>query len=314
MPTVFRTPDERFASLPDYLFAPHFLDVPQPEGEPVRMHYVDEGDPRAPVMLLLHGMPTWSFLYRRMVPGLVEAGYRCITPDHIGFGKSDKVLEDDWYSIERHSQNLAHLTRALDLRQVTLVCQDWGGPIGLRQVVDMPERFERLVIMNTWLHHEGYEYTPAIRAWNAAWHPGGHMDEVQGCGYVMQRYLFNHAQGSAGSSPLTPETAFAAYEAPYPDRASKAGARRFPLSLPFDNPEGGNAQEQERCFHALRDWTRPMHFIWGERDDIFTEAWGRAWAGLFAQATYDGIDAGHFLQESDGPEIVRILLRRIAEE
>ncbi len=311
MVTVFRTPDERFSGLPDYPFTPRYLDIGQAGGAPLRMHYIDEGERDAPVMLMVHGMPTWSFLYRRMIPGLVDAGYRCIAPDHIGFGKSDKVLEDDWYSTERHSQNLAALVRGLALERVTLVCQDWGGPTGLRQAVDMPERFERLVIMNTWLHHEGYEYSPAIRAWNAAWHPGGAMDQAQGCGFVMQNYLRNFP---AGSTPLTPEAAFAAYEAPFPDRASKAGPRRFPLSIPFDNPEGGNATEQERCFAALRGWRKPMHFIWGERDQVFTEAWGRAWAAMYPQATYDGIEAGHFLQESHGPQIVEILLRRIAEE
>ncbi|MCZ7578268.1 MAG: haloalkane dehalogenase [Dehalococcoidia bacterium] len=311
MTTVFRTPEERFNALPQYPFQPRYLEVPAAEGQPLRMHYVDEGDPGAPVMLLLHGMPTWSFLYRRMIPGLVEAGYRCVAPDHIGFGKSDKVLEDEWYSIEKHSQNLRYLVRTLDLRRMTLVCQDWGGPIGLRQVVDMPERFERLAILNTWLHHEGYEYSPAIRAWNAAWHPGGAMDGLQGCGFVMQNYLANFPKGS---TPLTPEGAFAAYEAPFPDRASKAGPRRFPLSIPFDNPEGGNIAEQERCFEALRSWTKPIHFIWGERDQVFTETWGRAWAAMYPQATYHGLDAGHFLQESHGPEIAEILLGRIAEE
>ncbi len=311
MVTVFRTSEERFAGLPDYPFASRYLDIARAEGAPFRMHYIDEGERKAPVMLMVHGMPTWSFLYRRMIPGLVAAGYRCIAPDHIGFGKSDKVLEDEWYSIERHSQNLAALVRGLALERVTLVCQDWGGPTGLRQAVDMPERFERLAILNTWLHHEAYEYSPAIRAWNAAWHQGGAMDQLQGCGFVMQNYLRNFP---AGSTPLTPEAAFAAYEAPFPDRASKAGPRRFPLSIPFDNPEGGNATEQERCFEALRSWAKPVHFIWGERDQVFTEAWGRAWAAMYPRATYDGLDAGHFLQESHGPEIVEILLRRIAEE
>ena len=183
----------------------------------------------------------------------------------------------------KHSQNLRRLVRALDLQRVTLVCQDWGGPIGLRQAVDMPERFERLAILNTWLHHHGYEYSPAIRAWNAAWHPGGAMDQLQGCGFVMQNYLANFPRGF---TPLTPEAAFAAYEAPFPDRASKAGPRRFPLSIPFDNPEGGNAAEQERCFEALRSWAKPIHFIWGERDQVFTEAWGRAWAAMYPRATY----------------------------
>ena len=306
MADVFRTADERFAAWKDYPFEPHFL-----EWEGLRMHYVDEGGSDRPVMLMLHGMPTSSYLYRRMIPPLVEAGYRCVAPDFVGFGKSDKPLDDGWYSIERHSHAAAHLIRELDLAVVTLLCQDWGGPIGLRQAVDTPERFARLALMNTWLHHPGYEYTEAIRRWNGLWHEGGRMDQLQGCGFVLRHYL---ATNPTGSSPLSPEEAFAAYEAPFPDRASKAGPRRFPLSLPFDDPEGGSAAEQERCFESLRAWKKPVHFIWGVRDGIFNEAWGRSWAGLYPQATFDPVDAGHFLQESHGPELVEILLGRIAEE
>ncbi len=303
---IFRTPEERFSLWKDYPFAPHYL-----EWEGLRMHYVDEGADDRPVMLLLHGMPTSSYLYRRMIPPLVEAGYRCVAPDHIGFGKSDKVLDDDWYSIARHSDACEHLIRELDLRNVTLVGQDWGGPIGLRQAVDMPERFERLVIMNTWLHGPEHEYTDALKNWNRSWHPGGNMDEMQGCGMVLRFFLERFPRGS---SPLTPQDAFEIYEAPFPDRASKAGPRRFPLSLPFDNPEGGNALVQTRCFEALRSWTKPVHFIWGVRDNVFTEEWGRKWAALYPQATFDPLDAGHMVQESHGPEIVEILLRRIAAE
>ncbi len=309
MPESFRTPEDRFAKLSDYPFSANYL-----EWEGLRMHYLDESPPGqsdAPVFLLLHGMPTSSYLYRRMIPALTAAGYRCIAPDHIGFGKSDKVLDDTWYSIERHSQACAHLIRTLDLKNVSLICQDWGGPIGLRQAVDMPERFDRLTILNTWLHHEGYPYTQAILDWNAAWKEGGFMDEPQGCGLVMKFALENWPKGS---SPLSPDQAFEAYEAPFPDRASKAGPRRFPLSLPFDNPAGGNAKEQQRCFDELKSWKKPIHFVWGDKDDIFTEDWGRSWAGLYPQATFDALDAGHFLQESHGPEIIEILLRRIAEE
>ncbi|MCP4005804.1 MAG: alpha/beta fold hydrolase [bacterium] len=316
MPESFRTPEERFDVLKDYPFESHYL-----EWEGLRMHYLDEGrvdegradegnDPR-PVALLVHGMPTWSYLYRRMIGPLVEAGFRCVAPDHIGFGKSDKVLDDDWYSIERHSQALGHLIRSLDLTDITIFVQDWGGPIGLRQAVDMPERLRRLTIMNTWLHGPEHEYSAALRNWNALWHEGGRMDQIQGCGFVLQHFRNN---APTGSSSLSPEDAFSMYEAPFPDRASKAGPRRFPLSLPFDDPEGGNADEQTRCFEALRSWSKPVHFIWGAADEVFTEEWGRKWASFYPQASFDGLDAGHFLQESHGPEIVEILLRRIEEE
>ena len=303
MSETLRTPDARFEGLPEYPFAPHYV-----EWEGLRMHYVDEGAEDRSVVLMLHGMPTWSYLYRRMIPPLVSAGYRCLTPDYIGFGKSDKVLDDAWYTIELHSQSIAHLIRTLDLGRVTLVGQDWGGPIGLRQAVDMPDRFERLTIMNTWLHHAEYEYTDAIRAWNAGWQPGNRLDELQPCGQVLRRYVAMHG------STLSEDEAFAAYEAPFPDRASKAGPRRFPLSLPFDNPEGGNAAEQERCFEALRSWQKPVHFIWGVRDDVFNEAWAEKWSSLYPQATLDKLDAGHFLQESHGEAVAQALIRRIDAE
>jgi len=308
---VLRTPDDRFEAWIDFPFAPSHIEVPDGEGGSLRMHFVDEGPRDGHVMLMLHGMPTSCYLYRRMIPPLVEAGYRCIAPDHIGFGKSDKVLDDAWYNIERHSQNCAELIKQLDLQNVTLVCQDWGGPIGLRQAADMPERFERLCIMNTWLHHDGYEYTDFIRNWNAAWHEGGLFYESNGCGLVMQMYM---GQNPRGTSPLSDEQILAAYEAPFPDKASKAGPRRFPLSLPFDNPEGGNAEMQAKNFETLKGWTKPVHFIFGVKDEVFTEDWGRKWAAMYPQATFDGVDAGHFLQESHGPEIVDILLHRIGEE
>jgi len=303
MKPVYSTPAARFAAWKDYPFEPNWH-----HWDGLRMHYVDTGPTRAPPILLVHGMPTSSYLYRHMISPLAAAGYRCIAPDHIGFGKSDKVLDDGWYSIERHCAALRSLIEALDLQDITLVCQDWGGPIGLRQAVDMPERFARLVIMNTWLHHPEYVYTDALEKWNRAWHPGGMMDRLQGCGFVMQHYVTGHP---GQTNPLTPEEAFAAYEAPFPDRASKAGPRRFPLSLPFDNPEGGNAEDQARCLRALERWDKPVHFIWGIQDDVFTEAWGRAWAQRYAQATFDAVEAGHFLQESHGGEVAERLLSRL---
>lgn len=308
---VLRTPDDRFAGLPGYDFTPHYGDVDVAETR-LRLHYVDEGPGDRGTVLMVHGMPTWSYLYRRMIPPLAAAGFRCVAPDYPGFGRSDKPLDDDWYSIERHQEALGQLIGLLDLQQVTLVCQDWGGPIGLRQVVAMPDRFERLVIMNTWLHHPGFEYTENIRGWQDRWKPGGELLQAQAVGTVMARYV-QFFPGERGDD-LTPEQAFAAYEAPFPDAASKAGPRRFPLSIPIESEEVGNARQQAADFEALKGWTKPVHFIWGTRDLVFPEAWGRAWAAHFPQATFDPLPAGHFLQESHGAEIARILLQRIAEE
>ena len=171
MTDFIRTPDVNFIDLASFPYEPNYH-----LWQDLRVHYVDEGPPDRPVMLLLHGMPTWSFLCRDVIPGLLAVGYRCIAPAHLGFGRSDKPTDPHWYTIARHTEVLTTLITGIDLTDVTLVCQDWGGPIGLAQAVTMPERFSRLVIMSTWLHHEGYQYTEGIRSWNRNWHEGGLFD------------------------------------------------------------------------------------------------------------------------------------------
>ena len=318
-----RTPDAAFADLPGYAFAPHYLTF-----EGLRLHYVDEGPRDGPVVLLMHGMPTWSFLNRHIIARLTAAGYRCVAADHIGFGRSDKVTDDGWYSIARHVAAHRLLVETLDLRGATLFCQDWGGPIGLAQVAEQPERFERLVIMNTWLHHGSYDYTPALRQWNAQWQPGGlfadNIPERLSLGWFMLRPL-----GLMGGSDLmaliqdgkTPDLGPEAdgvrrgYDAPHAGlgRPGHAGPRRFPLSLPFDNPQGGAAEAQARWYETLLAWTKPVHFIWGATDGVFTEALGREWASRYPQASFDLLaDAGHFPQETHVAEIAEIFLRRVA--
>ncbi len=258
MPNARRVSEERFAGLPGYPFAPHYLDW-----RGLRMHYVDEG--RGAPVLLLHGEPTWSYLYRKMIPPLVAAGYRAIAPDYIGFGKSDKVVEDDWYVIERHVESIRHLIEALDLRGITIVVQDWGGPIGLRQAVDLPERLARLVILNTWLHHGGGEPSDGLRKWReyALSHPD------LPCGRVVARSL-----RSSGHDLAAVE---AAYDAPFPDAASKAGPRRFPWCIPFFGPEAGGAVWQARCWEALTRWPKPAHVMFSDQDAVFSAEAGRRW-------------------------------------
>ncbi|MDZ4371836.1 MAG: alpha/beta fold hydrolase [Phenylobacterium sp.] len=315
-----RSPEGAFEGLPDYPWAPRYIQF-----EGLRLHYIDTGPTDGPVALLMHGMPTWSYLNRHIIRALVAAGYRCIAADHIGFGRSDKVIVDSWYSIARHVRAHAQLVAELDLRDVTLFCQDWGGPTGLAQTAEQPERFSRLVIMNTWLHHEAFEYTPAVRRWNAGWHPGGFyaasVPDRFTLGWLMMaatgRVGREALLGMAGGQPA-PRLADAddavrrAYDAPFLGlgHAGHAGARRFPLSIPFDNPEGGAAADQARHFNALLGWRKPVHFIWGGDDDVFTEDWGRAWAARYPQATFDLLpDAGHFLQDTHGGEIAGIVLR-----
>jgi haloalkane dehalogenase len=299
MPPPFaRTPDARFRDLSDYAFAAHYLDW-----RGLRVHHLDEGPRSAPVMLLLHGEPSWSYLYRRVVPRLVAAGYRCVAPDFVGFGKSDKVTDDAWYVIERHCEMLRFVIEALDLQRITLVCQDWGGPIGLRQAVDLPARFSRLVIANTWLHHAGFDYSGAIRGWRAAALDPGKLGGDMPTGRIVA--------GSLRRPGHDLEAVRRAYDAPFLDAASKAGARRFPFCIPFAEPEAGNAREQERCFEALRAYSHPIHFAFGDADEIFPWGWAERWHALARGSTLDRIaGAGHFVQEDASDDLAEVILRR----
>ena len=306
---MLRTPDTNFDGVADFPFEPHYLDI-----DGLQMHYVDEGAPDAPVALLVHGMPTWSYLYRYMIPPLVAAGYRCIAPDHIGFGRSDKVTDPAWYDIARHVANLSTLVTALDLQRITLFVQDWGGPTGLAQYASMPERFERLVIMNTWLHHEGYEYSPGALNWIQQNKPGGlFRDNVParfGWGTLMaiatqrvspQDSLLKIMMGEEPSLPVEAVEVRRAYDAPFQGLGDEGvtGPRRFPMSIPANDPVAGNAAEQERHFGIVNRTTLPVHFVWGVNDEVFTRDWGLRWHGL---------PAGHFLQDTHGAEIVAHVL------
>lgn len=318
MTTAVRTPEENFAELSDFPFAPNYHSWAD-----LRVHYLDEGPKDGPVMLLVHGMPTWSYLYRTMIPPLVAAGYRCIAPDHLGFGRSDKPTDPHWYSIARHQEVLTSLICTLDLRQITLVCQDWGGPIGLAQAMTMPERFARLVIMNTWLHHDGFEYSEAIQSWRQNWMPDGifarERPEVAllpllTAGLITPDIAFP-ALLSGTPPELTGQAAvtYRGYGAPFHglDDVAYNGLRRFPLSIPFETGEA-NGAVQAHHYQELLSWPKPIHFVWGCADQIFTEQWGRSWAERLG-ATFDPIDtANHFLQDTDGPTIVSLVLDRIA--
>lgn len=320
-----RSPDAGFEALADYPWAPNYFDF-----EGLRLHYLDVGPGDGPVALLTHGMPTWSYLNRHIITRLGAAGWRCIAPDHVGFGRSDKVIDDSWYSIARHTRALGQLIAELNLRDITLFAQDWGGPTSLAHAAEHPEHFARLVIMNTWLHHEGYAYEPALRRWNAQWKPddffGLNVPDRLTLGWLMvsatrrmPRANLLAIVGSATYPELDPaaDAVRRAYDVPHEDlgHAGHAGPRRFPLSLPFDNPDAAAAEAQARHFVALDRWTKPIHFVWGGADDVFTEAWGRAWAARFPQATFDLLpDAGHFLQDTHGDEVAEIFLRRVAEQ
>jgi haloalkane dehalogenase len=317
MTEFVRTADEHFDALRDFNYPPNYH-----QWQDVRMHYVDEGPKNGPVMLLMHGMPTWSYLYRDMIPPLVAAGYRCIAPDHMGFGRSDKPTDIHWYTIARHTEILTTLITGLDLSDITLVCQDWGGPIGLAQAATMPERFSRLVIMNTWLHHPEYEYSEGIRNWNRNWHEGGlfHIEKPDfGAMMTMTAGLLDREQAfeaiRGGGKPVLEGAAadmYHGFHAPIaglPDEGYN-GFRRFPLSIPLDSYDNGNGAAQTLHYRLLLEWQKPVNFIWGCADDVFTEDWGRTWAERM-RATFDPIEqAGHFLQNTHGSEVARLILER----
>ncbi|MFT5443661.1 MAG: haloalkane dehalogenase [Myxococcota bacterium] len=321
MTEFVRTPDSNFSDLARFDFAPNYH-----TWKDLRMHYLDEGPKDGPVMLLLHGMPTWSYLYRDVIPVLVEAGYRCIAPDHLGFGRSDKPVDPHWYTIARHTEVLTSLITTLDLNDITLVCQDWGGPTGLAQPATMPERFTRLCIMNTWLHHPEFEYSEAIQNWIGHWHEGGLFCREN----VDVGLLLVLSGGFAGPDVVIPGIVkgeepnlegealevYKGFRAPYRGMGDETfnGFRRFPLSIPAapESYSDGNGAAQTHHYRTLLHWKKDVHFIWGCADDIFTEAWGREWAGRM-NASFDPIpEAGHFLQNTHGAQIAELLLGRIA--
>ena len=322
VPPTVRTPDSNFEQLEDFPHPPRYVEI-----NGLRMHYVDVGPADGPLLLMVHGMPTWAYLYRDVIATMAAAGWRCIAVDHIGFGRSDKVTDESWYSIARHTANLTRFIEALDLRDVTLMVQDWGGPTGLAQYATMPERFVRLVIMNTWLHHDGYEYSPGIQQWISQWVPGGLFEASIPDTFTLGGLMAMATDRIAPQDSIfvaisggTPEYTGAAgvvqraYDAPFAGlgKPGVAGPRRFPMSIPHHDPVAGNAAAQAQHFAIVNATTLPVHFIWGEADTVFTEAWGRAWAAMIPHATYDGFaDARHFLQDTHGTRIATTLLDRI---
>ena len=287
-----RTPEARFAELEDFPFEPHYIEI-----DGLRMHYVDEGPGDAGTFLLLHGEPTWSYLYRDWIQALTDAGYRAIAPDMIGFGKSDKVIDLEWYTVDRHVFMLKEFVKRLDLENITVVVQDWGGPTGLITAVDLPDRFARLIILNTWLHNDGIDYT-RFRNWNERSQSVDFTDWSEGCGIPPCRQGMDRT----------------AYGAPFDSEDATAGALRWPWMLPFAQPEAGAAERQAAAFAALASWDKPAHVIFGDRDQGFTPEWGRQFAAHIPGATFDTVEgAGHFVQETGAP-LAELILRRISEE
>ncbi len=284
--TILRTPDEQFENLPDYDFSPNYVNI----GD-TRMHYVDEGVGDE-VILCLHGEPTWSYLYRHIIPPLAEQ-YRVVAPDLIGFGKSDKYSELDDYSYQMHFDKLVGFIEALDLKNITLICQDWGGLLGLTIAANHSERFARLVVLNTFLPTGEETPSDAFLQWRAFSERIGTKMKV---GRLIAQTITQYD---------LPDGIIAAYDAPYPDNSYKAGAAIFPLLVPI-SPDMDGAKEMKAARQTLSQWQKPVLVMFSDSDPILGGAvkfFRRLFptAGDQPEITIKG--AGHFLQEEKGSEI-----------
>src|ERR1700729_814407 len=279
---VSRTPDERLQGLPDFPFASRYEEV-----DGLRLAYLDEGD--GPPVVFFHGEPTWSYLWRKVIPPVRDAGFRCLAPDLPGFGRSDKPTDLEWYSYDRHTAALTALLDELDVTGATVVVHDWGGPIGLRAAVESSERIDRLVILDTGLF-TGHQ--PMNDAWNAFRDFVARTEDVP-IGLLIR--------GACKRDPG--EEVIAAYERPFPNAASKAGARAFPLILPT-SPDMPGAEAGQRTLDALRADTRPKLMLWADSAPVLPLETGRRFAAaLGGELAHVIADASHFLQEDAGPEI-----------
>jgi len=298
---ILRTPDERFADLPDFPYAPHYAEIAAVAGDPtagtLRVHYLDEGPGDAAPILLMHGEPSWCFLYRQMIPALVAAGHRVVAPDLVGFGRSDKPAAQGDYSYARHVAWMSELLFAqLDLQRVTFFGQDWGGLIGLRLVAAAPERFDRVVVGNTGLPDGSAAPTDAFFQWQRF----SRESPTFPIGAIV-------ARGTAKG--LTADV-IAAYDAPFPDDGYKAGARAFPSLVPTsgDDPE---APANRAAWEVLERFDKPWLCTFSDSDPITAggeRAFLRRVLGTAGQAHTTIATAGHFLQEDAGPQLAQVIV------
>jgi haloalkane dehalogenase len=287
--SLIRTPDERFADLPEYPFEPRDVAIDGP-----RMHYVDEG--KGDVLLCLHGEPTWSYLYRRMIAPLSRR-FRVIAPDYFGFGRSDKFTEPEAYSFQMHYDSIVAFCDHLGLDEITLVAQDWGGLIGLRMLGEMPDRFSRIVLMNTGPATGQKPLGPGFMNW---------LEYVKRTPDLPIRKLFERSFIRPQSK--TPAI-LDAYEAPFPDARYKVGAQRFPFLVPLQ-PDDPGAAEMRKARDVLATWTKPCLLMFSDQDPVIGVPVGKALQRLIPSAreliTITG--AGHFLQEDKAEELTDNIL------
>ena len=290
---ILRTPDERFQGLADWPFAPHYATVVDADGTALRLHYVDEGPRDGPVVLLMHGEPSWAYLYRGIIPALTARGCRVVAPDLIGFGRSDKPASRDDYTYERHVDWMSQWLARMALSDVTLFCQDWGGLIGLRLVAAFPDRFAGVVAGNTGLP-VGTGWTEGFKAW---------LDFSQSVPQMPIGFIVN-----GGSARNLTDAEVAAYDAPFPDESYKEGARQFPKLVPV-TPEHASVAENLAAWSVLERFDKPFLTAFSDGDAVT-----RGGEAVF-QARVPGargqpnviLPGGHFLQEDSPAEIAALI-------
>jgi haloalkane dehalogenase len=317
-PAFVRTPDERFASLADYPFEPNYAPVKARGLDPLRMHYVDAGPRDGPVVLLMHGQPTWSYLYRKVIPELTQRGLRAVAPDNIGFGRSDKPTDRTVYTYRRHVEWMTSFVDGLDLTGVTLVVQDWGGPIGLTTLAARPDRFARVLATNTVLHTSDPSLEGKLTWANHGTGDGrvvleeALVDYVLSCQrapeLVASTFLYSQS-GTLGSDVL------AAYDAPFPDQTFTAGLRQMTGLIPLTRNDPG-ARIGRATMEALGTWDRPFLTAYSDGDPA-TRGWEtvfQEWVPGAAGRPHPTIrGAGHFVQEEKGEELGQIVADFVAE-
>lgn len=301
---ILRTPEERFAHLPDFPYRDHYHLVPAGDGSGLmlQMHFVDEGPADGPVMLLLHGEPTWSYLYRNMIAPLADAGFRVLVPDLIGFGRSDKPGDQSNYTYQHHVDWLETWLLDLDLLAVTLFAQDWGGLIGLRLLAAHPDRFDRVVAANTFLPTGEHVASDAFLEWQA---------------YAANSPTFNIRKILQNSTVTElPEDVLDAYEAPFPDDSYLAGARVFPALVPT-TPQDPAAPANRAAWEVLRAWDKPFVTAFSDQDPITRGGeypFQKRIPGAQDQPHVTVEGAGHFLQEDKPDELAELLIRVADDE
>jgi haloalkane dehalogenase len=296
---ILRTPDARFANLPDFPFAPHYCAVTDADGTALRIHCVDEGPRGAKPVLLMHGEPSWSFLYRKIVANLAARGHRVVAPDLVGFGRSDKPTEQSDYTFERHVQWMSDWLAATRLADITLFCQDWGGLIGLRLVAAFPEKFARVVVANTGLP-TGEGFSAAFQQW---------LEFSQSIPVLPVGQIVG-----MGTKRSLSEDEKAAYDAPFPEESFKQGARRFPALVPI-TPQHGSVAENKAAWMVLEKFSKPFLTAFSDSDPVTKGGemiFQNRVPGAKGQQHVTIADGGHFLQEDKPDQIADLIDKFIA--